>query len=370
MTTQSKPLPRLSHAATLIHPLCQALSRRNNLLDRPHLYPPHSLESKRQHHRNTPIYRSFFKHRLFDKNMLGLIKEYLTHTERLAVCEYGNSHRVRILDPVSGECLRVICGDGWGSGDNQLSGPFGGAVDSQSRLFVGDTFNNRVQVFDVESGEFLRTLGETGVRGSDEKHFINSAGIAIDSKDNVYVCDSGNSRVCVFDASLKFVRSFGQNVLKVPLFACFNSRGQVLVIDTALSQVVVFNKRGERVHAIGSHGAADGQFNTPSQIAVDSQDRLFVADKENHRIQVFDSDFKHLISIGSHTSMKEDGKFNDPTCVAVNASNTELFVGDASRVQVFSMRPDSTKFVFLRSFGGEYNSSQGSFRLPTSLCFF
>ena len=63
MTTQSKPLPRLSHASTLIHPLCQALSRRNNLLDRPHLYPPNSLESKRQHQRNTPVYRSFFKHK-------------------------------------------------------------------------------------------------------------------------------------------------------------------------------------------------------------------------------------------------------------------------------------------------------------------
>ena len=302
--------------------------------------------------------------------MLGLIKDYLTHKERLAVCE-SNNHRVQLLDPVSGECLRVI-GNGQGSADSQLNYPYGVAVDSQSRLYVADTCNHRVQVFDVESGELLHTFGQTGVQGSDEKHFYYPRGVAVDSKKNVYVCDSGNKRVCVFDTSLKFVRrSFGQNVLKYPFFVCFNSRGQVLVSDWVLHQVVVFNKEGKRVHTMGSKGAADGQFHSPYQIAADCQDRLFVADSSNHRIQVFDSDFKHLTSIGSRTRSKEDGKFEYPRCVAVNASNTELFVGDQShRIQVFSMRLESTEFVFLRSFGGEYNSKKGNFKHPNSLCFF
>ena len=132
-----------------------------------------------------------------------------------------NNHRVQILDPVSGECLRVICGNGQGSADNQLNYPCGVAVDSQSRLFVADTCNHRVQIFDVESGELLHTLGETGVEGSDEKHFTFPRGVAVDSNDNVYVCDSENKRVCVFDASLKFVRSFGQDVLTSPVFCLF-----------------------------------------------------------------------------------------------------------------------------------------------------
>ena len=373
MSTQSKPLPRLSHAATLIHPLCQALSRRNNLLDRPHLYPPTSLESKRQHQRNTPIYRSFFKHRLFDKNLLGLIKEYLTHQELLAVCENWN-HRVQILDPVSGESVRVICGNSEGSAANQLGYPWGVAVDRQSRLFAAEFDNHRVQVFDADSGELLHTLGESGVAGSDEKHFNSPFGVAVDEAGNIFVCDMGNKRVCVFDASLGFVRSFGQNVLKNPQQVCFNSRSQVLVSDGTLQQVLIFDQDGKVQHRIGTEckrGADNAHFNGPCKIAIDQQDRLFVADCRNHRVQVFDADFKFITSIGSKTTTKEDGKFKYTFSVTVNASSTELFVGDyAGRIQVFSMQPDSNEFVFLRSFGRELNSEPGNFKYPTALCFF
>ena len=303
--------------------------------------------------------------------MLGLIKGYLTHKERLAVCEEQPSSSTprSCFWRVSACDLRQRLG----SADNQLNYPYGVAVGSQSRLYVADTWNHRVQVFNaMESGGLLHTLGQTGAEGSDEKHFHFPRGVAVDSKNILYVCDGENKRVCVFGASLKFVRSFGQNALKYPHSVCLNSRGQVLVSDWNLHQVVVFNKQGKKLHTIGSKGAADGQFNRPYQIAVYSHDRLFVADRSNHRIQVFDSDFKHLASFGSYTSTKEDGEFDRPTSVAVNASNTELFVGDQShRIQVFSMRPDSTEFVFLRSFGGKYNSSEkGKFKHPNSLCFF
>ena len=100
-----------------------------------------------------------------------------------------------------------------------------------------------------------------------------------------------------------------------------------------------------------------------SKIAIDQQDRLFVADYNNHRVQVFDADFKFIATIGSYTTTKEDGKCYYTLSVAVNASNTELFVGDyTGRIQVFSMQPDSNEFVFLRSFGRELNSEPGNFK--------
>ena len=304
--------------------------------------------------------------------MLSLIKANLTHQELLAVCEDLN-HRVQILDPVSGECVRVICGNGYGSAANQLNLPWGVAVDRQSRLFAADMYNHRVQVFDVDSGELLHTLGESGVTGSDEKHFRHPLGVVVDEAGNISVCDRNNKRVCVFDASLGFVRSFGQDVLKHPQQVCFNSRSQVLVSDATLHQVLAFDQDGKVQHRIGTEnkrGADNSHFSSPYQMAIDHQDRLFVADCYNHRIQVFDADFKLIATIGSYTNTKEDGKFNCTYSVAVNASNTELFVGDfTGRIQVFSMQPDSNEFVFLRSFGRNRNSEPGNFYNPTALCF-
>ena len=305
--------------------------------------------------------------------MLSLIKANLTQQELVAVCEDEN-HRVQILDPVSGESVRVICGNGAGSAANQLIEPWGGAVDRQSRLFAADYGNHRVQVFDVDSGELLHTLGESDVAGSDEKHFKHPLGVAVDESGNLFVCDSDNERVCVFDVSLGFVRSFGQDVLEDPLQVCFNSRSQVLVSDCILHQVLIFDQDGKVQHRIGTEtksGADNAHFNRPRQIAIDQQDRLFVADYFNHRVQVFDADFKFIATIGSRTYTKEDGKFYYTLSVAVNASNTELFVGDQTgRIQVFSMQPDSNDFVFLRSFGRERNSEPGNFYDATALCFF
>ena len=75
--------------------------------------------------------------------------------------------------------------------------------------------------------------------------------------------------------------------------------------------------------------------------------------------------------LAARPTTKEDGKFDCTYSVAVNASNTELFVGDQTgRIQVFSMQPDSNEFVFLRSFGRALNSEPGNFDFPTALCFF
>ena len=202
---------------------------------------------------------------------------------------------------------------------------------ANARLFAADKNNHRVQVFDVDSGELLHTLGESGVAGSDEKHFNYPFGVAVDEAGNLFVCDCNNKRVCVFDASLGFVRSFGQDVLNRPKHVCFNSRSQVLVSDGALHQVLIFDQDGKVQHRIGTEnkcGADNAHFYWPRQIAIDQQDRLFVADRGNHRVQVFDADFKFIATIGSYTTTKEDGKFNFTFSVAVNASNTELFVGD------------------------------------------
>lgn len=90
-------------------------------------------------------------------------------------------------------------GDTWitGSDNGHFNNPFGLAMDSAGRLFVADRDNHRIQIFDVsgDSITYLATIGESGQNGSDNAHFFGPTRIAFDSLDRLYVMDSGNARV-------------------------------------------------------------------------------------------------------------------------------------------------------------------------------
>ncbi len=93
----------------------------------------------------------------------------------------------------------------WGSGNGQFYHPFGIAVDAGGNVYVVDTYNHRVQVFD-NSGNFLRKWGS---QGSSDGQFYYPFGIAVDDSGNVYLADTYNRRVQVFDSSGNFLRKLG-----------------------------------------------------------------------------------------------------------------------------------------------------------------
>lgn len=125
---------------------------------------------------------------------------------RLFVADHGNS-RVVCFSALTGRYLRLI-GAGRGFGPGQLSGPFGLALHQpkSSRrgdpalLFVADYSNNRVQVFDSLTGQFVRSIGAPGVG-----QLSHPRGLALHDTDagpQLYVADCGNHRVMVYDAKL------------------------------------------------------------------------------------------------------------------------------------------------------------------------
>ena len=88
------------------------------------------------------------------------------------------------------------------------------------------------------------------------------------------------------------------------------------------------------VDKFGSSGSGDGQFVSPPGVAVDSDDRIIVADSNNHRIQIFDSAGNFVSKFGSNGS--GNGQFNFPNGVAVD-SDDRIIVADNSnhRIQIF-----------------------------------
>jgi hypothetical protein len=131
--------------------------------------------------------------------------------------------------------------------------------------------------------------------------------------------------------------------------------GRIYVTDWTWSQVQVFNKDGTFVQEWGGRGIEDGKFRYPHGVAV-SDGRVFVADAGNNRIQVFATDGTFLAKWGSRGA--GDGQFDEPEGVAVDAEG-RIFVADTNnhRIQVFE--PDGT---FLGKWGREGREAGQFFR--------
>ena len=131
-------------------------------------------------------------------------------------------------------------------GRNMFERPHGLRIDREGNVWATDDAGHQVFKFTPE-GRLLQTLGVKGVAGTDAKTFNRPTDLAWDSQGNLYVSDGyGNARVVKFD------------------------------------------KTGQYVTAWGTPGDKPGQFRVPHSIAVDSRDRVYVSDRENNRIQIFD----------------------------------------------------------------------------------
>jgi len=109
----------------------------------------------------------------------------------------------------------------------------------------------------------------------------------ISRTDKIYVADSQLGLVLLFDYYGNYLSSCGENVLSKPTGLCVSVDGYLFVADSGLDQIVAFDPNGRPVMHLGSHGDKLGAFDRPSDVAV-HQNRLFVADTDNHRVQVFE----------------------------------------------------------------------------------
>ena len=111
--------------------------------------------------------------------------------------------------------------------------------------------------------------------------------VFISRADKVHVTDSQLGLVLLFDYYGNFLSSCGEKVLSRPTGLCVSADGYLFVADSELDQIVAFDPVGRPVMRMGSQGDKLGAFDHPSDVAV-HQNRLIVADTDNHRVQVFE----------------------------------------------------------------------------------
>ena len=139
------------------------------------------------------------------------------------------------------------------------------------------------------------------------------------------------------------------------------TQDKLYVIDRDNQRVQVFDKNGTYLFEWGSEGEGEGEFALPYGMDVDSEGNVWVADRGGHRIQKFDHEGNFLLEFGSDGT--GEGEFSHPRQVAVNDALQYVYVADSRnhRIQKFDINGN-----FIDSFGTEGNQS-GQFNLPTSV---
>ena len=168
-----------------------------------------------------------------------------------------------------------------------LREPRGLASDPQGNIYVADTKNSRIVVFDG-NGNFVRAFGGAGEGDGQLKE---PCGVAIGPDGLVYVADTWNHRVARFTQDGQWR---GAWLAADPGFfgprAIVFAGGFLDVADTGNKRIVRFDADGKVAGTFGGAGTEPGRFVEPVGLAADSAGRIYVADTGNHRIQVFQVD--------------------------------------------------------------------------------
>jgi DNA-binding beta-propeller fold protein YncE len=200
-------------------------------------------------------------------------------TDNIFITEYTGSHRVVVYD-TKGNLIRS-----WGSrgeGKGQFKGPRGIAISVKGEVYVADTKNDRIQVFD-EKGGYLQQW-DLGERGSN-KH----ADIAL-SRNEVFVIDSGIGRVKVFSLDGQPLRKWGQKSWEEGEFisptgiAISPVSNEVYVTDEGSNSLQLFTKDGEYLRREIRY---DGSFNSMQGVAISNKGDVYVANRGNYNVLIF-----------------------------------------------------------------------------------
>ncbi len=211
-------------------------------------------------------------------------------------------------------------------------------VDSKGHIWVAERCgqNSCVGKDDIDpilefdsNGKLLKSFGK-GM-------FVFPHGICIDKDDNIWITDEqnreGKGAVAIkFDPNGKVLMRIGKpgvasdtdETLNQPNDVAIAPNGDIFIGNghaehTGPARMMKFDKNGKFIKAWGEHGSGPGQFEMPHSLAFDSKGRLFVADRGNNRIQIFDQDGKYI------TEYKQFGR---PSGIFIDKKDN-LYVADS-----------------------------------------
>lgn len=253
-----------------------------------------------------------------------------------------------------------------GNRDGQYRTPRNLTVASNGDILVLDSLNGRVQRFD-STGKFLSKFGSIG--GGDGQFALaqyqsGPGGITTDDEGNIYVADTWGYRIEKFDSTGKFLLKWGagKDTTGSPDGNAANPTGfygpraiaydasadELYITDTGNKRVVVYDKQGNFKRQFGSVGNGQGQFNEPIGLAFGPDGNVYVADLRNHRVEVVDKQGKYVKEIAVPTW--KEAVLSEPYLAFDPQGN--LWVSDSGNGAVLRFDSAGTKIA-------TYNTASG-----------
>lgn len=233
--------------------------------------------------------------------------------------------------------------------------PYAVCTDNAQRVFVADSNAQLVHALDLATRKYQQ------IRPAAPTRFSQPVGIARSPAGTLYVADSTAGCIYTFDDRGQPTGNIAAEFLKRPCGLAFDPpRNRLLVADVGAHAVVSLTPDGRLIQRSGGRGTEPGQFNYPTNVAVDSTGNVYVSDSLNFRIQVLNPELQPLRIIGKKGDMP--GYFSQPKGIALD-THDHLYVVDANfeAVQVFNSAGE-----LLLTFGEE-GRAPGQFWLPAGI---
>ncbi|MFN7251918.1 MAG: 6-bladed beta-propeller [Anaerobacillus sp.] len=229
-------------------------------------------------------------------------------------------------------------------------------------IYITDTNNKRVQIFDL-AGEFLFAFGE---EGSEPGQFNFPYGIAGDNYGNVYVADMYNGVISKHDAKGEFIEYFAHELSiekKISSPAGLRIVNElVYVSDIQESKVLVLNMAGELLVEVGEQGDGPGQFIAPNAVTADNEGNIYVVDTGNQRVQTFDADGNFMNMFTGYPLEINESLFVNPRGIGISSRGIIYVVSNLTHI-VHAFDKEGNH---LAQFGG-MGEGPGDLYLPNGL---
>ncbi len=285
-----------------------------------------------------------------------------------------------------------------GSSISQLNEPWGIRISNNDVLYIGDVYNNRIVVVDLNSANNICIIGsgpgsnssqfndpydifvtntslyvidygnsrvqKTSLNGSNPSTVLGYSGVAyvyflyVDNNDNIYLSDYSNNRVLLFRSnSTNFtvvagtgVAGVSNNQLDSPRGIFVNQNRTIYIADMGNNRIMKWYSgatSGIMVAGNGTSGASSAQLNAPIQIIVDTNDYMYICERSNERITRWppNSNYGECIAACTGTVGIASTQLNLPRSLAFDGYGS-LYVNDNgnNRIQKFQILPYNSKY--------------------------
>ncbi len=230
---------------------------------------------------------------------------------------------------------------GLGNGPAQFSKPTAVVAGTDAKLYVVDSGNNRIQVFDF-SGNLIKSIGGFGF-GNDQ--FNLPKDIWTKSIINIYVSDNNNQRLLRYDRYLHYISAFNSSdswhteyQFQEVLSCAINSQKDLFILDRGENKIIKFNRLREPERSFGAYEAGD-VLEEPVQIDIVQGNKLIISDIARKSVLIYDFFGSFIMEIAGK-------EFKRPSGLA-SFNQNELLVADPGARKIFLISSNFKKITSL-----------------------